>query len=67
MTLHELKAYRLALRNKLRQLDGINPTCMSCINFASGTTCQKFGATPPDEFQRTPEACAEWQHDEIPF
>jgi hypothetical protein len=66
MTLHELKAYRLALREKLRQLDGIHATCQHCEHFAVGA-CDKFGATPPEEFQRTPDACAEWQYDEVPF
>ncbi len=66
MTLHELKAYRMALHDKLRQLDGIVPTCAHCEHFATGR-CEKFGATPPKEFQLTPEACADWQYDQIPF
>lgn len=67
MTLDQLKVYRLALRDKLRQLDGITPTCMSCRNFASGDVCAQFDAMPPEEFRRTPEACASWVHDEVPF
>jgi hypothetical protein len=67
MTLHELKAYRLALREKLRELDRIQASCQSCEHFANGKTCAKFGAEPPEEFKRTPEACAEWQYDRIPF
>lgn len=66
MTLHELQAYRLALREKLRQLDGIVATCHACEHFAAGA-CDKFGATPPEEFQRTPEACAHWKYDGVPF
>ena len=67
MTLHQLQAYRLALREKLRELDGIVPTCHACAHFADGQVCAKFGAQPPEEFTRQPEACAEWQHDGIPF
>lgn len=66
MTLQELKAYRIALHEKLSQLNRIVPACKSCEHFLTGT-CEKFGATPPDEFQKTPEACAEWVYDQIPF
>jgi hypothetical protein len=67
MTLAQLHAYRMALRDKLRDLDDIRTTCHNCEHFASGKVCAKFDAVPPDEFQRTPDACQEWQHDGIPF
>lgn len=66
MTLHELKAYRIALREQLVRFDAISTTCRSCEHFITGT-CEKFEATPPEDFQRTPEACAEWVYDGIPF
>ena len=66
MTLHELKAYQLALRDKLRQLDSISATCDQCENFQGGR-CEKFAAVPPKEFQHQPGACQEWQYDFIPF
>lgn len=67
MTLHELKAYRVALSEKLRQLERIVPTCHACEHLGGGDVCTKFDATPPQEFQRQPEACAEWIYDEVPF
>lgn len=66
MTLAQLQAYRLALRDKLRQLDAIQTTCTHCEHFSIGR-CDLFDETPPEAFQRTPEACAEWQYDQIPF
>lgn len=66
MTLAQLQAYRTALRDKLRQLDAIQTTCTHCEHFSIGR-CDLFDETPPEEFQRTPEACAEWKYDQIPF
>jgi len=66
MTLHELKAYRLALRDKLQQLERITPNCRSCAHMDAGR-CTRHCAAPPPEFQREPEACADWQYDHIPF
>ena len=66
MTLAQLQAYRLALRDKLRQLDGIKATCTHCEHFGAGI-CTHFGETPPDTFQRTPEACEAWKYDGVPW
>lgn len=66
MTLPALLAYRQALREQLQRLDAISPTCLHCDHFASGR-CAKFDALPPEDFQRTPEACPDWQYDGIPF
>ncbi len=67
MTLAELRIYRLALREKLQQLERIHATCEHCEHFAHAPRCGKFDAVPPEEFRRTPEACEAWTYDEVPF
>jgi len=66
MTLAQLQAYRLALRDKLQELERMDATCHGCEHFAAGI-CDHFGETPPDTFQRTPEACEAWKHDGVPW
>lgn len=63
----ELKAFKSALSAKLAELERIAPTCDHCLHFAQAPHCAKFGATPPEEFRRTPESCPEWEWDSIPF
>ena len=63
----ELRAYTAALASKLAELQRIQPTCDHCVHFAHAPICAKFGAAPPEDFRRTPEACDEWQFDGIPF
>lgn len=63
----ELRVYRDALSSKLAELQRIVPDCEHCLHFAHAPHCAKFGAAPPEEFRRTPEACPEWQFDGIPF
>ena len=67
MKLLELKAYRLALREKLSELDRITANCHSCEHFSNGRLCALAQAEPPEEFKRTPEACNQWVNDHIPF
>jgi len=66
MTLQQLQAYRLALRDKLRELERVDATCHGCDHFATGR-CALFDEVPPDGFQRTPEACEAWVYDGVPF
>jgi hypothetical protein len=66
MTLVQLHAYRLALRDKLHELNCLDTTCHGCEHFATGI-CAYFGETPPATFQRTPEACEAWVYDGVPF
>lgn len=63
----ELKAFRSALAGKLAKLERIEPTCLHCLYFAHAPQCAKFGAAVPQDFQRLPEVCPEWQFDGIPF
>lgn len=63
-TLNELKH---VLRDKLRQLDGIQTTCKSCEHFADGKRCTKWQAEPPAEYQTQPGLCPDWHYDQIPF
>ena len=67
MKLDTLNELRQALRNKLRELDAISPTCLSCQHFASGRTCDKWQAEPPPEYRTKPGQCTDWEHDRIPF
>lgn len=67
MNAFELRVYRDALSSKLAELQRIEAICPNCAHFAHAPTCAKFGAVPPEEFQRTPEACADWEFDGIPF
>ncbi len=63
----ELKTVRQALRSRLDELDRIKPVCEHCEHFSSGKVCSLFDEVPPADFQSTPEACADWQYDGVPF
>lgn len=67
MSVTELRAYRDALASKLGDLRRIAPTCETCLHFAQAPLCTKFGAVPPEDFRRTPEACDVWEFDGVPF
>ena len=67
MTAIELQAVRDALRKRLAELDRISTTCQDCEHFAQAPRCAKFDANPPEDFRRTPGACAHWQFDGVPF
>jgi hypothetical protein len=63
MTLEQFVAARQVLRDALAKFP--EPTCHTCQHFSMGK-CDQFGEVPA-EFQKTPEACATWQWDSIPF
>jgi hypothetical protein len=67
MTSVELNAMRDALRRRLAELDRIVTTCDHCEHFAHAPRCAKFDAIPPEDFRHTPNACADWKFDDIPF
>lgn len=66
MTLAQFIAARDAVRDALRKFEVVVPNCRSCSSFEVGR-CKKFGQDIPADFQQTPEACAEWSYDGIPF
>ncbi len=66
MNAKELKAYRIALRSKLDQLEAISMTCEHCKHFPRGR-CELFDDVPPEEFRTTPESCDSWVYDDVPF
>lgn len=67
MTAIELKAVRVALRERLDALERITTVCAWCEHFAHAPRCAKHGADVPEDFSRTPDACDDWQFDGIPF
>lgn len=66
MTLPEFIAAREVLRGALAKFESKPPTCTRCAHFEMGR-CKEFGSDVPKDFQSTPEACASWVFDGIPF
>ena len=40
-------------------------TCVRWVPDGSARTCERFGTTPPEDFQKTENACDEWEG--VPF
>lgn len=66
MTLPAFLVAREAARKAAAAFERVKPDCRTCAHYDMGR-CKQFDQDIPKDFQETPEACAGWEFDGVPF
>lgn len=66
MTLDAFLVAREAARKAAAAFERVKPDCRTCTHYDMGR-CKQFDQDIPADFQKTPEACAGWEFDGVPF